>query len=57
VPADGCAVFPEAELNATGTPAKGATPYAATKGFIDAHSCPAERCRPIRRRRTATRAA
>jgi hypothetical protein len=37
VPADGCAVFPEAELNATGTVAKGATPYAATKGFIDAH--------------------
>ena len=37
LPADGCAVFPEAELNATGTPARGATPYAATKGFIDAH--------------------
>jgi hypothetical protein len=37
LPADGCAVFPEAELNATGTPGKGATPYAQTKGFIDAH--------------------
>jgi hypothetical protein len=37
VPADGCAVFPEAELNATGTPGKGATPYAHTTGFIDAH--------------------
>jgi hypothetical protein len=37
VPADGCAVFPEAELDATGTPGKGATPYAATKGFVDAH--------------------
>src|SRR3954447_10253846 len=37
VPAQGCAVFPEAELNATGTPGKGATPYAATKGFVDAH--------------------
>jgi hypothetical protein len=37
VPADGCAVFPEAELNATGTPGRGATPYAATRGFVDAH--------------------
>src|SRR6478736_2488681 len=37
LPADGCAVFPEAELNATGTPGRGATPYAATKGFVDAH--------------------
>jgi hypothetical protein len=37
VPAEGCAVFPEAELNATGTPGKGATPYAHTTGFVDAH--------------------
>jgi len=37
VPASGCAVFPEAELNATGTPGKGATPYAQTTGFVDAH--------------------
>lgn len=36
-PAQGCAVFPEAELNATGTPGTGATPYAQTRGFIDAH--------------------
>jgi hypothetical protein len=36
-PAQGCAKFPEAELNATGTPGKGATPYAQTSGFIDAH--------------------
>jgi hypothetical protein len=37
VPAEGCAVFPEAELDATGTPGKGATPYSATRGLIDAH--------------------
>jgi hypothetical protein len=36
-PAQGCAVFPEAELNATGTPATGASPFAETQGFIDAH--------------------
>ncbi|MCW3039070.1 MAG: hypothetical protein JWM31_975, partial [Solirubrobacterales bacterium] len=34
---DGCATFPEAELNATGTPAGGPVPYSQTKGLIDAH--------------------
>ncbi|MDX6655334.1 MAG: hypothetical protein QOH62_127 [Solirubrobacteraceae bacterium] len=37
VAAQGCAIFPEAELNATGTPGKGASPFAETHGFIDAH--------------------
>ncbi len=37
VPAEGCQVFPEAELNATGSPSKGTTPYAETRGLIDAH--------------------
>ncbi|WP_433605914.1 peptidase [Prescottella agglutinans] len=34
--ADGCADFPEAEVNATGTPV-GATPSGEVRGFIDAH--------------------
>ncbi len=33
----GCATFPEAELNATGTPAKGATTHGETRGFMDGH--------------------
>jgi hypothetical protein len=33
----GCAVFPEAELNATGTPAKGETSYGEVKGVFDGH--------------------
>ncbi len=37
VPAEGCATFPEAELNATGTPGTGPTPYSETRGMIDAH--------------------
>ena len=37
VPARGCAVYPEAELDATGTPAKGATSYGAVRGFIEGH--------------------
>jgi hypothetical protein len=37
VKADGCAPFPEAELDATGTPSSGPTPYSQTKGLIDAH--------------------
>ncbi|MCW2998663.1 MAG: hypothetical protein JWN65_2212 [Solirubrobacterales bacterium] len=37
VPATGCKDFPEAELNATGTPAKGSTPYSETRGLVDAH--------------------
>jgi microsomal dipeptidase-like Zn-dependent dipeptidase len=36
-PTDGCAVFPEAELNVTGTPAKGSTSYGEVRGFIDGH--------------------
>ena len=36
-PADGCAAYPEAELNATGTPSKGAEPYGQVGGFIDGH--------------------
>ncbi|MCL2535133.1 MAG: membrane dipeptidase [Nocardiaceae bacterium] len=35
-PADGCADFPEVEVNATGTPV-GATPSGEVRGFIDAH--------------------
>ncbi len=37
VPADGCAVYPEAELNATGTPFTGQTPFGAVKGWMDGH--------------------
>ena len=36
-PADGCAVYPEAEENATGTPFRGATPFGTVKGWADAH--------------------
>jgi hypothetical protein len=36
-PVDGCAVFPEAELNATGTPSRGATPYGQVRGLMDGH--------------------
>src|SRR3954463_2059070 len=36
-PADGCAVYPEAELDATGTPAKGATPYGRVGGLVEGH--------------------
>ncbi|UTI62561.1 Coagulation factor 5/8 type domain-containing protein [Paraconexibacter antarcticus] len=36
-PADGCATFPEAELDATGKPGTGKTPYSETRGLIDAH--------------------
>jgi hypothetical protein len=37
VPAEHCAVFPEADINAAGEPGKGATPYSETAGFVDAH--------------------
>lgn len=37
VKAEGCATFPEAELNATGTPSGGGTPYSETRGLVDAH--------------------
>ena len=36
-PAQGCATYPEAEVNATGGPATGATPYGEARGFVDAH--------------------
>jgi microsomal dipeptidase-like Zn-dependent dipeptidase len=35
--AEGCADYPEAEVNATGTPHTGATPYGEARGFVDAH--------------------
>src|SRR3954447_16969398 len=35
--AEGCAVYPEADLNATGTPAKGATPYGHVGGLVEGH--------------------
>ncbi|MFL5871377.1 MAG: hypothetical protein ACJ75R_09865 [Solirubrobacterales bacterium] len=37
VPASGCAAFPEPELNVTGQPTKGPTPYGETRGVIDGH--------------------
>ena len=36
-PVNGCADYPEAELNATGTPSRGAEPYGRVGGFIDGH--------------------
>jgi hypothetical protein len=36
-PAQGCADYPEAELNATGTPSKGSVPFGEVGGFIDGH--------------------
>jgi hypothetical protein len=36
-PADGCSTFPEAELNAEGTPSLGHGPGAEVEGFLDAH--------------------
>jgi len=35
--ADGCAVYPEAETNAVGVPARGSTPYGETSGVLDPH--------------------
>jgi microsomal dipeptidase-like Zn-dependent dipeptidase len=35
--ADGCAEFPEVEVNATGEPLRGKTPYAEVRGLVDAH--------------------
>ncbi len=37
VPASGCATYPEAEVDATGTPFSGASPQAQVNGTIDAH--------------------
>jgi hypothetical protein len=36
-PTDGCAVFPEAELEASGTPSKGSTSYGEVSGVVDGH--------------------
>jgi microsomal dipeptidase-like Zn-dependent dipeptidase len=35
--ASGCAVFPEAQLNVKGKPAKGKTPYGQVRGVLDGH--------------------
>ncbi len=37
VPAQGCATFPEIQVNVTGTPLKGATPTSPVRGFFDDH--------------------
>ena len=37
VPAQGCATYPEAELDATGTPFRGATPFGTVSGWMDGH--------------------
>src|SRR4051794_36942617 len=37
VPVSGCAVYPEADLDATGTPAKGATPFGRVGGLVEGH--------------------
>ncbi|MDX6673693.1 MAG: hypothetical protein QOH11_1111, partial [Solirubrobacteraceae bacterium] len=37
IPAQGCAVFPEAELNATGTPKPGQVPYGRVGGIVEGH--------------------
>jgi microsomal dipeptidase-like Zn-dependent dipeptidase len=36
-PAEGCADYPEADVNAVGTPGGGATPYGEARGFVDGH--------------------
>ena len=38
LPAQGCAVFPEIEINANGTPFTNADPDAPVRGFLDAHT-------------------
>ena len=35
--ADGCAAYPESEVNVTGTPYRGPTAFSETKGLIDTH--------------------
>jgi Membrane dipeptidase (Peptidase family M19) len=37
VAATGCTAFPEAQVNATGTPLRGSSPTAPVRGFVDAH--------------------
>ena len=36
-PAEGCAQFPEAELGASGTPARGEVPYGQVAGLVEGH--------------------
>jgi hypothetical protein len=36
-PADGCPVYPEADLNATGTPSRGEYPFGHVGGFVEGH--------------------
>ena len=36
-PAQGCATFPEVDVNVTGTPFKGSSPTARVRGFLDDH--------------------
>ena len=36
-PVGGCPAYPEADVNATGGPSTGATPYGEARGFVDAH--------------------
>jgi hypothetical protein len=36
-PASGCADYPEAELNVSGTPARGPVPYGQVRGLMDGH--------------------
>ncbi len=36
-PAKGCAVYPEAELGATGTPSRGSTSFGTVGGFLEGH--------------------
>src|SRR3712207_6747888 len=36
-PGSGCADYPEAQVNASGNPYTGATPYGEARGFVDAH--------------------
>src|SRR3954452_10071933 len=36
-PASGCAAFPEAELNVSGTPSRGETSYGEARGLLDGH--------------------
>jgi microsomal dipeptidase-like Zn-dependent dipeptidase len=40
VAADGCATFPEADVNASGTPARGVAPDAEVRGLMDSHNHP-----------------
>ncbi|HVM20082.1 MAG TPA: hypothetical protein VM307_08995 [Egibacteraceae bacterium] len=35
--ADGCAIFPEVEVNVDGAPAVGETPFGEVRGYLDAH--------------------